>query len=248
VAMGIKGTEATKEAAEIVLADDNFASIERAVKEGRTIYDNLRKSILFILPTNAAEALVIVIAVLFGLQLPLTPTQILWVNMVTAVTLALALAFEPSEPGIMQRPPRSPGSSILDRYFLWRIGLVGTLVGGATIAVFLLADRSDDDLAVARTVAVNTLVFGQICYLFSARFLREASYPPSRLFANPIAWAAVGVLTLLQLGFVYLPFMNTMFETAPVGIIGWVVPGAIGVGIFAIVEVEKAVMRSRAQR
>jgi magnesium-transporting ATPase (P-type) len=188
VAMGIKGTEATKEAAEIVLADDNFASIERAVKEGRTIYDNLRKSILFILPTNAAEALVIVVAVIAGLQLPLTPTQILWVNMVTAVTLALALAFEPSEPGIMQRPPRSPRASILDRYFLWRIGLVGTLVGGATIAVFLLADRNDGNLAVARTVAVNTLVFGQVCYLFSARFLREASYLPSRLLANPVAW------------------------------------------------------------
>jgi magnesium-transporting ATPase (P-type) len=248
VAMGIKGTEATKEAAEIVLADDNFASIERAVEEGRTIYDNLRKSILFILPTNAAEALVIVAAVMFGLQLPLTPTQILWVNMVTAVTLALALAFEPPEPGIMQRPPRSPKSSILDRYFLWRIGLVGTLVGGATIAVFLLADRNDGNLAVARTVAVNTLVFGQVCYLFSARFLREASYLPSRLLANPIAWGAVGVLTLLQLGFVYLPFMNTLFETAPIGPLGWVIPGAIGVTIFAIVEVEKAVMRSRDRR
>ena len=109
VAMGIKGTEATKEAAEIVLTDDNFASIEQAVKEGRAIYDNLRKSILFILPTNAAEALVIVLAVMFGFQLPLTPTQILWVNMVTAVTLALAMAFEPPEPGIMQRPPRTPG-------------------------------------------------------------------------------------------------------------------------------------------
>jgi magnesium-transporting ATPase (P-type) len=248
VAMGIKGTEATKEAAEIVLADDNFASIERAVKEGRTIYDNLRKSILFILPTNAAEALVIVTAVMVGFQLPLTPTQILWVNMVTAVTLALALAFEPSEPGIMQRPPRAPGSSILDRYFLWRIGLVGTLVGGATIAVFLLADRSDDDLAIARTVAVNTLVFGQVCYLFSARFLHEASYLPSRLLANPVAWAAVAVLTLLQLGFVYLPFMNTMFETAPIGITGWVVPGAIGIGVFAVVEIEKAAMRSRGRR
>jgi len=245
VAMGIKGTEATKEAAEIVLADDNFASIERAVKEGRTIYDNLRKSILFILPTNAAEALVIVVAVMVGFQLPLTPTQILWVNMVTAVTLALALAFEPPEPGIMQRQPRAPGSSILDRYFLWRIGLVGAVVGGATIAVFLLADRSDD-LAIARTVAVNTLVFGQICYLFSARFLHEASYLPSRLFANPVAWAAVAVLTLLQLGFVYLPFMNTTFETAPLGILGWVVPGAIGIGVFVVVEIEKAAMRSRA--
>jgi len=248
VAMGIKGTEATKEAAEIVLTDDNFASIERAVKEGRAIYDNLRKSILFILPTNAAEALVIVLAVMFGFQLPLTATQILWVNMVTAVTLALAMAFEPPEPGIMQRPPRTPGASILNRYFLWRIGFVGALVGGATITVFLLADRSAHDLAIDRTVAVNTLVFGQVCYLFSARFLHEASYLPARLLANPVAWGAVGVLTLLQLGFVYLPFMNTTFETAPLGILGWVVPGAIGIGVFAIVEIEKAVMRSRARR
>ncbi|HSL75127.1 MAG TPA: cation-transporting P-type ATPase [Ilumatobacteraceae bacterium] len=248
VAMGIKGTEATKEAAEIVLADDNFASIERAIEEGRTIYDNLRKSVLFILPTNAAEALVIVAAVMVGFELPLTPTQILWVNMVTAVTLALALAFEPPEPGIMQRPPRSTSSSILDRYFLWRISFVGALVGGATIAVFSFSDRSVDDVDVARTVAVNTLVFGQVCYLFSARFLREASYLPSRLLANPVAWGAVGVLTVLQLGFVYLPFMNTTFETAPVGIIGWVVPGLIGLGVFAAVEVEKAVMRSRDRR
>ncbi|HSP29277.1 MAG TPA: cation-transporting P-type ATPase [Ilumatobacteraceae bacterium] len=248
VAMGIKGTEATKEAAEIVLADDNFASIERAIEEGRTIYDNLRKSVLFILPTNAAEALVIMVAVVVGFQLPLTPTQILWVNMVTAVTLALALAFEPPEPGIMQRSPRASDSSILDRYFLWRIAFVGTLVGGATIAVFNLADHDGDELAVARTIAVNTLVFGQVCYLFNARFLREASYLPSRLFANPVAWGAVGVLTLLQLAFVYLPFMNTTFETAPLGILGWIVPGLIGIGVFAAVEIEKAVMRSRDRR
>lgn len=248
VAMGIKGTEATKEAAEIVLADDNFASIERAIEEGRTIYDNLRKSVLFILPTNAAEALVIMVAVVVGFQLPLTPTQILWVNMVTAVTLALALAFEPPEPGIMRRPPRTSGSSILDRYFLWRIAFVGTLVGGATIAVFSFWDRTGDEIAIARTVSVNTLVFGQICYLFSARFLRDASYPLSRLVANPVAWGAVGVLTVLQFGFVYLPFMNSTFETAPVGILGWVIPGAVGVGVFAAVEVEKAVMRSRSGR
>ncbi|MFN3255263.1 MAG: cation-transporting P-type ATPase [Ilumatobacter sp.] len=248
VAMGIKGTEATKEAAEIVLTDDNFASIEQAVEEGRTIYDNLRKSVLFILPTNAAEALVIVVAVVVGFDLPLTPTQILWVNMVTAVTLAMALAFEPPEPGIMHRPPRASRSSILDRYFLWRIAFVGTLVGGATIAVFSLAGHDGDDVAVARTVAVNTLVFGQICYLFSARFLRAASYLPSHLLANPVAWVAVGVLSLLQLGFVYLPFMNTTFETTPIGWSGWIIPGVIGLGVFAAVEVEKAVMRARDRR
>jgi magnesium-transporting ATPase (P-type) len=245
VAMGIKGTEATKEAAEIVLADDNFASIERAVEEGRTIYDNLRKAILFILPTNAAEALVIVAAVAIGLDLPLTPTQILWVNMVTAVTLALAIAFEPPEPGIMDRPPRRTGASILDRYFLWRIAFVGTLVGGATLAVFLLSDHSGDELAVTRTMAVNTLVFGQVCYLFNARFLRERSYPLRRLFANPFAWGAVAVLTVLQAGFVYLPFMNTLFETAPLDLIHWVIPGLIGLGVFVLVEIEKAFARRR---
>ena len=248
VAMGIKGTEATKEAADIVLVDDNFASIARAVEEGRTIYDNLRKSILFILPTNTAEALVIVTAVIVGLDLPLTPTQILWVNMVTAVTLALALAFEPSEPGIMERPPRKPGGSMLDGYFLWRIGFVGALVGGATIIVFLLADRDPDQLAVARTVAVNTLVFGQIVYLFNSRFLREASYPIARLAANRVAWGAVCVLIVLQLGFVYLPFMNTLFHTAPLGPIHWVIPIGIGLVVFGLVEAEKAVLRSRDRR
>ena len=106
VAMGIKGTEATKEAADIVLADDNFATIERAVEEGRRIYDNLRKSVVFLLPTNGAQSLVILVAVLFGLTLPLSPVQILWVNMVTAVTLSLALAYEPAEPDLMRRPPR----------------------------------------------------------------------------------------------------------------------------------------------
>jgi magnesium-transporting ATPase (P-type) len=140
--MGIKGTEATKEAADVVLADDDFTSIERAVEEGRTIYDNLRKAILFILPTNGAEGLVVLAAVALGLVLPLTPVQILWVNMVTAVTLALALAlaFEPAEPGVMDRPPRSPGAPILDGVFLWRIGFVSVLIGGATLAVFLVVE------------------------------------------------------------------------------------------------------------
>jgi potassium/sodium efflux P-type ATPase len=248
VAMGIKGTEATKEAAEIVLADDNFASIARAVEEGRTIYDNLRKSILFILPTNAAQALVIVTAIVLGLDLPLTPTQILWVNMVTAVTLALALAFEPAEPDIMGRPPRTPGRSILDRFFLWRIGFVGVLVGGATIAVFLLADRGADDLDTARTLAVTTLVLSQVFYLFNSRFLREASFPIARVISNRIAWAMVGVLILLQLGFVYLPFMNTLFHTAPLDGRQWLIAAAIGLTIFIIVEVEKVGLRTRARR
>ena len=243
VAMGIKGSEATKEAGEIILADDNFASIKRAVEEGRTIYDNLRKAILFILPTNGAEALVVLAAIVFGLVLPLTPVQILWVNMVTAVTLALALAFEPSEPGVMRRPPRDPDKSILGGQFLWRVGLVSVMIGGATIAVFLIERRLGMPIELARTMAVNTLVCGQVFYLFNSRYLRESSLSFKRLLANRIAWLAVGVLAVLQLVFVYAPFMNLWFGSAALGAHDWLVPLGIGFGVFLLVEAEKAVVR-----
>ncbi|MCC5806905.1 MAG: cation-transporting P-type ATPase [Opitutales bacterium] len=246
VAMGIKGTEATKEAADIVLADDNFASIERAVEEGRTIYDNLRKSIIFILPTNGAEALVILVAVSLGWVLPLTPVQILWVNMVTAVTLALALAFEPSEPGIMKRPPRDPKARILGLHFLWRIGYVSILIGGATIAVFVIERRLEMPIELARTVAVNTLVCAQVFYLFNSRFMRESSCHFDRLFTNRVVWFAVTALALLQLGFVYLPFMQTAFGSAPLELRHWLIPLGVGLAVFFVVEGEKALARRRA--
>ncbi len=244
VAMGIKGTEATKEAAAIVLADDNFTSIERAIEEGRAIYDNLRKAILFILPTNGAEALVILAAILFNLaDLPLTPAQILWVNMVTAVTLALALAFEPAEPGLMTRPPRKPDESILGKIFLWRIAFVSALIGGATIAVFLIEKHLGLPLALARTLAVNTLVCGQAFYLFNSRYLQESSLSLRRLVANPVAWMAVGVLAVLQLGFVYAPFMQRWFGTAPLALRHWLIPLGVGLAAFLLIEAEKALTR-----
>jgi magnesium-transporting ATPase (P-type) len=243
VAMGIKGTEATKEAADIVLADDNFASIERAVEEGRTIYDNLRKAILFILPTNGAEALVLLVAVVFGLVLPLTPVQILWVNMVTAVTLALALAFEPAEPGVMRRPPRRPGASIVGGAFLWRVGFVSVLIGGATIAVFVSEKAAGSPLELARTLAVCTLVCGQAFYLFNSRLLSESMLVPARLLSNRVAWLAVGALAVLQLGFVYAPFMHTLFGSASLELRHWLIPLGVGFAVFLAVEVEKAVLR-----
>jgi len=243
VAMGIKGTEATKEAAEIVLADDNFASIERAIEEGRTIYDNLRKSILLILPTNGGESLVILIAVVFGLMLPLTPVQILWVNMVTGVTLAMALAFEPAEPGVMRRPPRDPKAPILGGAFLWRIGFVSVLTCGATIAVFLTEMRLGLPVERARTLAVNTLVCVQIFYLFNCRFLRESSVSFSRLFTNRAVWLAVGVLAVLQMLFVYAPFMQRLFGSTALELRHWLVPLSIGLAVFLLVEVEKAIFR-----
>ncbi len=171
-------------------------------------------------------------------------SQILWVNMVTAVTLALALGFERAEPGIMNRPPRDPGASILGGYFLWRIAFVSVLMGGATIAVFHLAEGNGADLDVERTLAVNTLEFGEIFYLFNARFLTAASFHPSQLFGNPVAWIAVGVLLVLQMGFVYLPFMQSLFGTAALSLRHGVIPIVIGLGIFSAVEVEKAVVRA----
>lgn len=246
VAMGIKGTEATKEAADIVLADDNFKTIERAVLEGRTIYDNLRKAILFILPTNGAQAFVVLTAIVLGIGYILTPVQILWVNMVTAVTLALALAFEPAEPGVMKRPPRDPTKGILGLRALWLIGFVSLLVGGSTIVSYYIISPSPDDyeaLALARTFAVNVLVFGQIFYLFNSRFIGESSLRPDFFFSNKAVWFAILIMLLLQASFVYLPFMNTAFGTGPLPLSGWLIPAAVGLVIFFIVEGEKAISR-----
>jgi magnesium-transporting ATPase (P-type) len=242
ISMGIKGSDATKEAADIVLADDNFATIEKAVEEGRTIYDNLRKAILFILPTNGAEGLVILGAVAFGLVLPLTPVQILWVNMITAVTLALALAFEPSEPGIMERPPRTPGASILNGALIWRISFVSVLIGGATIFVFLYEKHLGYTDALARTIAVNTLVCGQIFYLFNSRYIYKSALSFKSLFANKIAWISVGSLAVFQLIFVYAPFMQKWFGTENMEFRHWLTAIGIGASVFLIVELEKFII------
>jgi len=244
VAMGIKGTEATKEAAEFVLADDNFASIERAVEEGRTIYDNLRKAILFILPTNGAEALVVLAAVIAGFTLPITAVQILWVNMVSAVTLALVLAFEPAEPGLMRRPPRDPRAPILGIYFIWRLAFISILIGGATIGLFLLEIGSGMPVEVARTVAVNALVVSQIFYLFNSRNLRESSFEIRRPLQNKAMLIAVPSLVLLQLLFVYAPFMHTWFGSTPLDLRHWWPPLAVGIGVFLVAELEKAIYRA----
>ncbi|MGB7979314.1 MAG: cation-transporting P-type ATPase [Candidatus Nanopelagicales bacterium] len=243
VAMGIKGTEATKEAADVVLADDNFASIERAIEEGRRIYDNLQKSIVFLLPTNGAQSLVILVAVLFGLALPLSPVQILWINLVTAITLSLALAYEPAEPDLMTRPPRDPRASILSREFLVRIAYVSLLIAGATMAVFYLARSWDWPTDEAQTMAVTMLALGQVAYLFNARSLRETSLRRDMLTSNPVVWIVVGLMVALQVMFVYAPFMHSWFGSAPLPLVGWLLPLGLSVLIFFLVEAGKVVFR-----
>jgi len=245
VAMGIKGTEATKEAADVVLADDNFATIERAVEEGRRIYDNVRKSVLFLLPTNGAQALVILVAVLFGLTMPLEPVQVLWINMITAVTLSLALAYEKAEPGIMDRPPRDPDASILDGAALRRILLVSALIGAATLVVFFVEREGHMTVAQAQTTAVTTLALGQLAYLFNCRFTDRSSLTLDVLRGNRVLWISAGLLVLFQVGFVYVPFMHTLFGSAAVPWRGWWVPLVLAVVVFLVVELGKAVGRAR---
>jgi len=243
IAMGIKGTEATKEAAEIVLADDNFATIERAVEEGRRIYDNIRKSVVFLLPTNGAQSLVILVAVLFGLALPLSPVQILWVNLVTAVTLSLALAYEPAEPGIMDRPPRSPKESVLSRPSLVLVVWASLLIGAATLGVYLVEKQLGAGDGVAQTAAVTMLALGQMAFLFSCRFLGGSSLTWRVLTGNRVVWIAVGSLLVLQLVFAYAPFMHTWFESAPIGLRDWGLTLLIAFGVFVMAELGKVVAR-----
>lgn len=241
VAMGVKGTEATKEAAGIVLADDNFATIERAVEEGRRIYDNIRKSVLFLLPTNGSQSLVILVAVLFGFALPLQPVQILWVNLVTGVTLALALVFEKAEDGLMTRPPRPATQPVVRLADVSMIALVSVLVAGAALAIFFIGRANGYPLEVAQTAAVNMLAMGQLAYLFNCRFVSGTSLRPAALRGNPWVWRMAAVLLALQLVFIYTPFMNAWFHSAPITLLGWSVALGLSVVIFLIVEAAKAV-------
>ncbi|MFF3065405.1 cation-translocating P-type ATPase [Oerskovia sp. NPDC057915] len=245
VAMGIKGTEATKEAAEVVLADDNFATIERAVEEGRRIYDNLRKSVLFLLPTNGAQSLVILVAVLLGWALPLQPVQVLWINMVTAVTLSLALANERAEPDIMSRAPRDAKASILTPAYLRRILLVSVLIGGATMAVYFIERDQGMGVAEAQTTAVTMLALGQLAYLFNCRFLDRSSITLAVLRGNRAIWYSAASLIALQAVFVYAPFMHSWFGSAPIGLREWGITLGLAIVVFLLVEAAKALGRAR---
>ncbi|KMQ50527.1 calcium-transporting P-type ATPase [Chitinispirillum alkaliphilum] len=247
IAMGIKGTEASKEAAVMVLADDNFTSIVNAVEEGRTVYDNLRKSLLFILPTNGGQGLIIITAIILGTILPITPAQILWVNMVTAVTLALALAFEPMEKDAMKKPPRDPKSPLISGPMLGRIIYVSVLLNLSSFGLFYFFHNFQPDLGVdyARTIAVNTLIIGEIFYLFNSRFLKGSSLNLKAIKATKPVWITVLLVSLFQLLFTYFPVFQNLFGTSGVRAIHWPLMIASGVVLFIMVELEKALLRRR---
>jgi magnesium-transporting ATPase (P-type) len=245
VAMGGKGTDAAREAADVVLTDDNFASIAAAVSEGRTIFDNIKKALLFILPTNGGEAGVILLAVFLGLSLPITAAQILWINMVTEVTLAIALAFEPPEPGLMQRPPRPPAEPLLTPLLLARIAYVSLLMAAATFAVFELQLARGLSLEAARSAAVNMLVMGELVYLFNARHFVVSSIARDTPYGNPVAFWMAALLLVLQAAFTYAPPMQALFRTAALDALAWGLIAALALVIFLLVEAEKALQRRR---
>ncbi|MBT3064949.1 MAG: cation-transporting P-type ATPase [Candidatus Thiodiazotropha sp.] len=244
-AMGMNGTEAAKEASEMVLADDNFASIVQAVKEGRTVYDNLRKAILFILPTNGGEALIILSAIILGFhQLPLTPVQILWVNMITAVTLALSLALEPPETNVMTRAPRESKAPLLTGLLLWRIAFVSTILTGGTIGLFIWVRGQGMNIEEARTVAVNALVMFEIFYLFNARYLTASVLNWKGFVGNRYVLYAIGLLLIFQMGFTYQPHLQMLFGTRGLDFSIWIRITLVTASVLLLVEIEKSIVRS----
>lgn len=243
VAMGKKGTEVAKETSEMVLTDDNFASITHAVEEGRGIYDNLIKSIIFILPTSAGQALTIVAAIAMDEILPITPVQILWVNLVTAVTLALTFAFEPSERNIMGRKPRKPNEPLLSAFLVWRVLFVSFIMVTGSFGLFLLERSLDTSIEEARTVAVNTLVMFEIFYVFNSRYLYHSVLNLHGLFGNWLTWSAVLLIILFQMAFTYWQPIQGLFGTVDIDSHTWRMIVAVASSVFILVEIEKMFIR-----
>ncbi len=243
VAMGMKGTEAAKEASDMVLADDNFATIASAVREGRAVYDNLKKFILFMLPTNGGEALVVIAAILFELTLPLTPAQVLWINMVTSSTLGLALAFEPAERGIMGRRPRPPGEALLSGFFVWRVLMVSALMMTGALGLFLWELNSSGNVEAARTMAVNAVVMAEMFYLLNSRSILASVANRQGLTGNPYVLLAIAACIPLQLAFTHAPIMQSIFGSTDLSPLQWAQVACAGLLVFCVAELEKLVIR-----
>jgi Ca2+-transporting ATPase len=242
VAMGLCGTDVAKEAAAMVLTDDHFATIEAAIEEGRGVFDNLVKFIAWTLPTNLGEGLVITAAVVANVALPITPLQILWINMTTAVLLGLMLSFEPKEPDLMQRKPRNPKQAILTRHLGFRIILVGLLLLAGAFGLFQWELMHGESLQAARTVAVNVFVFGQLMYLFNCRSLRYSMFYVG-VFSNPKLLFGVVCMSVLQLLFTYWQPMQIAFDTAPIGVEEWLLISVVSLSIYSIIGLEKLILR-----
>lgn len=241
IAMGKKGSEAAKETAELVLTDDNFASIVSAVREGRTVYDNIKKVISWTLPTNAGEAITIIVALLFGMTLPVTPIQILWINLIIAITLGIALAFEPAEENIMRRPPRPRGEPLLSGELAWHIVLVSILFLCGVYGIHAYAIDRGYSVELARTLAVNTLVVMEVFHLFFIRNIYGTSLTWKAVRGTKVVWMTVIIITVAQFSITYLPPLQAIFATVAVPFLDCLLIIGIGVALFAIIETEKQI-------
>ena len=254
IAMGINGTAVAKEAADMVLADDNFASISAAVEEGRRVYDNLAKSLAFVLPTSLGQAMIVLFTVLFfpvidgHLLMPIQPVQILWVNLVVAVALALPLAFEAQEPGLMERPPRPPNEPLLGPFLVLRTFLVAALMTAGAVGMFLYEYNADLRAGVpvelataqAQTVTVTTIILFQALYLLNCRSHTQSIWRIG-LFSNGWVYVGIGITLALQLAFVYLAPMNRLFHTEPLDATEWVLCFAVALAGFLVISLEKRI-------
>ncbi len=241
IAMGLKGSEAAKEAADLVLADDNFATIAAAVREGRTVYDNLRKVISWTLPTNAGEAVTVILALLAGLALPVTAVQILWINLITAVTLGLALAFEPTEAGTMDRPPRPREAPIMSGALVWHVALVSVLFLASIFSLFSYALGRGYPLALAQTMAMNMIVVLEIFHLFFIRNMHGTSLTWAAVRGTRVVWVVVVIVVVAQFAVTYLPPLQQVFGTRSIPLDDGFLIVAIGAAFFAILEIEKQI-------
>lgn len=241
IAMGLKGSEAAKEAAELVLADDNFASIVAAVREGRTVYDNIKKVISWTLPTNAGEAMTIIVALLLGMTLPITAIQILWVNLITAITLGIALAFEPTEENTMRRPPRARQAPLLSGDLIWHIVLVSVLFLCGVFGTYHYAIDQGYSVDLARTIALNTLVVMEIFHLFFIRNIYGTSLTFKAVRGTKVVWSVVIAVTTAQFAITYLPPLQSIFVTVAIPFWDGVLILGVGVALFTIIEVEKQI-------
>ncbi|WP_194976712.1 cation-transporting P-type ATPase [Aquiflexum lacus] len=241
VAMGITGTDVAKDASDMVLTDDNFSSIEGAVEEGRGVFDNLTKFIVWTLPTNLGEGLVILAAVVIGSQLPILPVQLLWINMTTAILLGLMLAFEPKEPGIMDRPPRPSKQPILTTDLIMRTLLVGTLMMISAFGLYIYeVEFLGQSLSYGQTVATSVFIFMEAAYLFNCRSMVR---PLSEIgfFTNKWIFIGIGAMIFFQLLYIYTSVMNTLFNSSPLQMDSWWRIIGVSVALFIIVTIEKRI-------
>lgn len=239
VAMGIKGTDVAKDSADMILTDDNFATMSSAIKEGRRIFDNIKKSILYLLPISFSEGLIVAYAILTKQEIPLQPTQLLWINMVSAITIQFALIFEPAEEGIMKRKPRKTGSKLMSRHDVFQMTYVAILIAAVSLMIDAFLNNQGAGEVISSTTMVNTLIIGKIFYLFNIRTPKLAL--SKELFSNSKVFVFVGLMLVLQLFLTYVPFMQDIFYTGAIGMYEWGLAILAGAVVLLVTEIDKLI-------